>query len=95
MFTETLEQCILNSRTSAATKIQSVWRGYRCRKAFRQNKSKLQETKAAIIIQRSVQEWLHKKKNDEFLLKPDEGNVYYLEKVDEDKIPALQQKIDQ
>lgn len=45
---------------------------------------------AVLVIQRSVREWLHKKEAD----KLETREAYFLQKLDESKIPALQEEID-
>ncbi|XP_078259408.1 IQ calmodulin-binding motif-containing protein 1 [Rhinoraja longicauda] len=50
-------------KEQAAMVIQKVWRGYRQRQCFSQQKSSLKEFKAAIIVQRSVLRFLEKRRN--------------------------------
>ncbi|XP_072117056.1 IQ calmodulin-binding motif-containing protein 1-like [Mobula birostris] len=50
-------------KEQAALLIQKVWRGYRQRSCFRQQKQALKEFKAAVIVQRAVQKFLEKRRN--------------------------------
>ncbi|XP_032880785.1 IQ calmodulin-binding motif-containing protein 1 [Amblyraja radiata] len=52
-----------HEKEQSAMVIQKVWRGYRQRQSFSQQKSSLKKFKAAIIIQRYVLRFLEKRRN--------------------------------
>ncbi|XP_069792011.1 IQ calmodulin-binding motif-containing protein 1-like [Narcine bancroftii] len=56
-------QYLQQEKEQAALLIQKVWRGYRQRSCFRQQKQPLKEFKAAVIVQRAVLKFLERRRN--------------------------------